>query len=153
MGNRITPGGPRVTQLRVIEDARGSVRHGLRASDTDFVGFGEGYFSEINSGAIKGWKQHTEMTLNLVVVSGCIRFIVLPALNNPQEGLQVAPLIDIELSPKNHQRLMVPPLYWVAFMGLDSRQNTLVNFASHEYSASEANNLPISHFEVTGAPF
>ena len=42
------------TPLRRIPTANGEVRHGLRASDVGFAGFGEAYFSEVLPGAIKG---------------------------------------------------------------------------------------------------
>ena len=43
--------------------------HGIKKNDTGYVGFGEVYFSYINPKAVKAWKKHNRMTLNLVVPS------------------------------------------------------------------------------------
>ena len=150
MGRQIKKPEPRLTRLKVIENSLGAVRHGLRVSDVDFSGFGEVYFSEVSYKNIKGWKQHTRMNLNLMVASGKIRFTVLPFLEDIFTDEVVQPLIDVELSANNHQRLMIPPLYWFAFSGLGEGQNVLINFADIEHCPNEANNLPIDHFQVTG---
>jgi len=56
-----------LTPLRKIEHSKGDVFLAMIASDKDFSGFGEAYFSTINKSDVKGWNKHTEMTLNLVV--------------------------------------------------------------------------------------
>ena len=64
-----------VTPLKKIPTLGGDVMHALRASDNGFNGFGESYFSWIEEGAIKAWKFHKSMTLNLVVPLGEVRFV------------------------------------------------------------------------------
>ena len=59
-----------LTPLRRIENPKGDIFHAMKASDTGFSGFGEAYFSTVNKSDIKGWKKHTKMTLNLIVVMG-----------------------------------------------------------------------------------
>ena len=58
--------------------------HVLKSSDRGFEKFGEAYFSCINSCAVKAWKKHTLMTLNLVVPIGKVKF-VFHDKNNPDE--------------------------------------------------------------------
>ena len=48
----------------------------LTAEEADFKGLGEAYFSRVNPGCIRGWKRHNEMTVNVVVPSGHVRFVV-----------------------------------------------------------------------------
>ena len=59
-----------ITPLGIINTPGGNVMHGMKESDSGFSGFSEAYFSEIDFGAIKAWKRHKEMTLNLVVPVG-----------------------------------------------------------------------------------
>mgnify|MGYP006098326479 FL=1 len=62
--------GVTLTPLRKIEHSKGDVFHAMKASDKGFTGFGEAYFSTVNKSDVKGWRKHTEMTLNVVVVTG-----------------------------------------------------------------------------------
>ena len=68
--------GVTLTPLKQITHPKGDIFHAMKASDDGFSGFGEAYFSTVNQGEVKGWKKHTEMTLNLVVVIGEIEFVV-----------------------------------------------------------------------------
>jgi dTDP-4-dehydrorhamnose 3,5-epimerase len=104
----------------------------MKQSDVGFAGFGEVYFSTIHQEDIKGWKKHTEMTLNLVVVSGEIEFVVY------DEGTKE--FFKVTLSQDNYQRLTVKPNLWMAFRGL-KEGSILLNLASIEHNPSEAVNI------------
>ena len=65
----------RLVSLPPIPSAGGEVLRALRCTDDEFVGFGEAYFSVVRRGAVKAWKQHQRMTLNLVVPYGRVRFV------------------------------------------------------------------------------
>jgi dTDP-4-dehydrorhamnose 3,5-epimerase len=69
-----TPERIKKTDLKIILSEDGSVMHSLKSSEKDFKGFGESYFSTVNNGAIKAWKRHKKMTLNLTVPVGIVRF-------------------------------------------------------------------------------
>ena len=62
--------------LKKIEVPGGNVFHAMKNTDDGYNGFGEVYFSKIEPNAIKAWKRHKEMTLNLVVPVGKIRFVL-----------------------------------------------------------------------------
>ena len=68
--------GVRLSPLKIIDGEKGSVLHAMKQDDPGFEGFGEAYFSTVIKGAVKGWKRHTRMTLNLVVPFGSIRFVI-----------------------------------------------------------------------------
>ena len=65
-----------LTPLKTIDVAGGDVRHAMKRNDPGYVGFGEAYFSIVKTGVVKAWKRHKLMTLNLVVCSGKIRFVI-----------------------------------------------------------------------------
>ena len=56
-----------INQLKIISTEGGDVLHGIKASEKQFDGFGEAYFSTVNNGAVKGWKKHLKMTLNFTL--------------------------------------------------------------------------------------
>ena len=124
--------------LKQIYHEKGDVFHAMKKSDIGFDGFGEAYFSTIYKDEIKGWKKHTEMTLNLVVPSGEIEFVV--CNENTKE------FFSIKLSKDNYQRLMVKPGLWVAFRGIGDN-NILLNLASMEHDPAEAINIKLE--EIT----
>jgi len=129
-----------LTPLRRIEGEFGNIYHCLKYSDEGFVGFGEAYFSTVKLGKIKGWKQHLQMTLNLVVVVGKIRFVVceLGTLSDvPNRYYQV------DLHAENYARLTILPGLWMAFQGLGEPENILINIASLPHDPKEQINVPL----------
>ena len=138
---------PYLTELKIIEQSQGKVMHGIKASDSGFVGFGEAYFSTVHGGLIKGWKLHREMTLNLVVPFGEIRFIVHDGIQNKRERL-IEPLIDVVLGGNNYCRLTVPPNFWVAFKGVGVNVNMLMNVGNIEHDPNESLNKSLEFFDV-----
>ena len=128
--------GVTLTPLKQIYNPKGYVFHAMKKSDGGFSGFGEAYFSTINQNDIKGWKKHTEMPLNLVVVSGEVEFVI----------YNEADFFTVKLSKNNYQRLTVRPNLWLSFRGL-STENMLLNLASIEHDPSEVTNLDLQEIE------
>ena len=127
-----------LTPLKQIHNPKGDIFHAMKKSDDGFDGFGEAYFSTIYLNDIKGWKKHTEMTLNLVVVVGEIEFVVYDEVNKL--------FFNVKLSQDNYQRLTVKPNLWMAFRGL-SESSMLLNIASIEHNPDEAINLDINEIK------
>ena len=140
---------PKLFPLKVIEDDRGSVRHGIKQGQPTEFRFGELYFSEVKVGKVKGWKQHKRMTLNLFAASGAVRVVVVSNLVQPYAEVPIEPTVDVELSINNHARLQVPPGWWVAFKGIGAGENVLLNFADISHDPEESNNLPVTAFNFT----
>ena len=118
-----------LTPLKQINHPKGNIYHVMKKSDIGFEEFGEAYFSTVNQNDIKGWRQHTKMTLNLVVPMGEIEFVI---YNEDEKKF-----FDVKLSQENYQRLTVKPNLWMAFRGLGDN-NMLLNLASIEHDPSEA---------------
>ena len=125
-----------LTPLKQITHPKGDIFHAMKGSDDGFIGFGEAYFSTINKDVIKGWKKHTEMTLNLVVVTGEVEFVVYDGSS----------FFNINLSKNNYQRLTVKPNLWLAFKGL-ATENMLLNLASIEHNPKESKNVDLDIFD------
>lgn len=122
--------------LKQISVPKGDLWHAFKASDDGFVGFGEAYFTQIRPHEIKGWKRHNRCVLNLVVVSGTIKFVIYDdRISSPSKGQ----FQEILLSPKNnYQRLTVPSGLWMAFAGADSTTSMLIDMIPEVYDPSES---------------
>lgn len=129
-----------LTPLRRIDHPKGAVFHGLKRSEQSFVDFGEVYFTTVIANETKGWKKHTLMTLNLIVPLGMVRFYV---RDSEQDSAKV-----FDIGADNYQRLTIPPGYWVAFKGLTSETNLVLNVASIEHDPAEAINVPLETFPL-----
>jgi len=124
-----------LTPLKQIRTSKGSVLHAMKKSDIGFDGFGETYFSTVNKNDIKGWKKHTEMTLNLVVPVGKMEFVIYNDKNHN--------FFNVTISQDNYQRLTISPGFWLAFRGLDEK-NILLNIASIEHDPSESESIDLN---------
>ena len=111
----------------------GDVYHGLKASEESFKSFGEAYFSFIESGAVKAWKKHRKMTLNLIVPLGRVEFAMFD-----DDFVACKSFI---LSPENYSRLTIPPNIWVGFKGLFNDTSMLLNIADIEHDPNEVERL------------
>ena len=127
-----------LTSLNKIYHPKGEILKVIKKSDTTFNEFGEAYFSTINQGDIKGWKKHTEMILNLVVVIGEIEIVVY------NETLRE--FFNVRISKNNYQRLTVKAGLWVAFRGMGSH-NILFNLSNIEHNPNEAINVDIDKID------
>lgn len=118
-----------ITPLKQIPDERGGIMHMLKRSDPHFSGFGEIYFSVVNPGAIKAWKKHLQMTLNLAVIHGSARLVI----HDDRDGK----FQEIVLGPENYNLVTVPPGLWTGFVGVSNFPALLANCASMPHDPNE----------------
>ena len=135
-----------LTPLSIIDTKGGDVLHAMKASDVGFYGFGESYFSTVESKAIKGWKLHREMVLNLVVPVGSVRFVVFDERENSKTMGQFS---EIMLSRDNYGRLTIPPKLWVGFQGLDEQESLLLNIASISHDPDEVERRALKEIDYS----
>ncbi len=159
--------GLKLTPLRRIATGKGDVYHALKATDEDYAGFGEVYFSEIFAGERKGWKRHNRMPLNLVVVQGAIRFIVYDdregsatkgqfcAVVLSHSGVAADELRDkkcddivrIATAEGVYARLTVAPGLWVAFEGAADGVSLLMDVIPEPHDPSESDRLDLDEIK------
>jgi len=123
-----------VTPLARINTTGGDVLHGMKSSDNGYAGFGEAYFSWIDGNAVKAWKRHTRMRMNIIVPVGKVRLVFF----NDTEGFRVE-----EIGTDNYVRLTVPPGIWFGFQGLGMPKNLLLNIASISHDPTEVERIEI----------
>ena len=117
-----------VTPLKRISVTGGDVLHAVKKSDTGYVDFGEAYFSLVEFGAIKAWKRHLQMTLNLVVPIGEVQFVLIDSVGLIREE---------RIGEGHYARLTIPPGIWFGFQGVSKKTALLLNIADIEHSPDE----------------
>jgi len=110
-----------VTDLKRIAVLGGDVLHAMRIDSPGYSGYGESYFSIIESGAIKAWKKHSKMTLNLVVPQGMVKFVFTDGNGN---------FLIKEIGEQKFTRLTVPPGIWFGFRGLGAAGSLILNISN-----------------------
>ena len=123
-----------VSPLKIIDVEGGDVLHAMKSFDNGYKGFGEAYFSTIKNGIIKGWKRHKDMTLNLIVPKGNVRFVL---FDFRDDSITKGQFFEVSLSLENYNRLTVPPMIWMGFQGLEEGFSLLLNISNIPHSKSE----------------
>jgi dTDP-4-dehydrorhamnose 3,5-epimerase len=129
-----------VTPLRRIETAGGDVLHAMKQSDAGYAGYGETYFSWVSAGAIKAWKRHTQMVMNVVVPVGQVRFVF--RCVNAVTGVDEF-RVD-EIGENSYARITVPPGIWFGFQGLYAPQSLVLNIANISHDPNEVERLALT---------
>ena len=119
-----------LTPLKKITNISGDVLHAMKATEKEFHGFGEAYFSVIKNKMIKGWKKHNVMTMNVIVPIGEAKFVFYS-----QETHEYRTEI---IGSERYCRLTVLPGTWVAFQGLSERRSLILNVANIPHDSNEA---------------
>lgn len=130
----LTIDGVKLSSLKHIVVPGGDVYHAMKNGDPGYDGFGEAYFSTIEVDAIKAWKRHNTMTLNLVVPIGTIRFVI---YDDREDSPSHGQFQEVTLSQKNYFRLTVPPMVWMGFQCVGTATAMLLNIASIPHDPKE----------------
>jgi dTDP-4-dehydrorhamnose 3,5-epimerase len=129
----------KVTTLQSIETPGGNVMHAMKKGDSGFADFGEAYFSLVEGAAVKGWKRHLKMTMNLVVPIGDVRFVFYQP-----EGTKWR--IE-EIGESRYVRLTVPPGVWFGFQGRVVSKSLVLNLANIEHEPGEVERVSLDTFQ------
>lgn len=136
--------GVQVTPLKQIGVEGGDVYHAMKKSDAGFEDFGEAYFSFVEPQAIKAWKQHTKMTVNLVVPVGAVQIVV---VDQREESPTCGQFQEVTLSPKHYARITIPPMLWFGFKGVSEKTSLILNIANVEHCPDEVENIDIDSIQ------
>ena len=115
--------GLKCESLPLISSEKGSVIKILQRDGNFFTKFGEAYLSTVKKNQIKGWKKHTKMTCNLVVITGEIEFIIHDFRDEDSTILESKNFI---LNQEEYKKLTIPPNLWFAFRGV-KKKNVVLN--------------------------
>ena len=122
--------------LKHISVPKGDVFHALKCTDEGFSGFGEAYFTQIESGKAKGWKRHNRMTLNLVVVYGKVTFVLFDDRENSKTKDEFETIT-----------LSVSPGIWMAFYGAGNETSMLMDIIPEPHDDKEGDRKPLEEIK------
>lgn len=131
-----------VEPLRQIPDERGKVMHMLRSDSNLFENFGEVYFSVVYPGAIKAWKLHREMTLNLAVPVGSIKLVL---YDDRRDSTSKGKIQEMIIGEENYCLVKIPPMIWNGFQGIARTISLIVNCATLPHDPDEVQRLDTSN--------
>ena len=131
-----------VTPLSQIAVEGGDVLHAMKELDIGYSGFGEAYFSWISPGAIKAWKKHSRMVLNLIVPVGNVRFGFVDTRRSEKSVIR-----EFEIGENNYSRITVPTGIWFGFQGIDLKPSLVLNLSNIQHDRNEVERLPIEALE------
>ena len=127
----------RLIPLDRIDTAGGQVLKAMRSDDDGARAVAEAYFSRVDPWAIRAWKLHTEMTVNVVVPHGHVRFVVVEG-----DGFST-----YDLGPEHtYARLVIAPNTWFGFQG-GSTGGLVLNLADVLHRPEEGRGLELDAFD------
>ena len=110
----------KIIKLKSFKNNKGDVFRAYRKNDEKIGKFGEVYFSWIKKNAIKGWKLHKKMHMNLVVPVGSVRFVFYY-----NKKFKV-----ITIGEKKYCRIYVPNNIFFAFQNISNKKSLVVNYSN-----------------------
>ena len=123
-----------IKKLNKICDDRGRIMHMLKKSDNIFSKFGEVYFSTAYPNVIKGWHEHSEMTLNYCVVKGMIKLVL---IDNRKESKTYKNIQEIYMGEHNYILVQIPPRIINGYKNISIEEVIVVNCADTEHTENE----------------
>tara|TARA_B100001057_G_C22838951_1_gene946312 strand:- start:476 stop:940 length:465 start_codon:yes stop_codon:yes gene_type:complete len=130
-----TISGLKIITLKQFYDKHGAVLHMLRSDSKHFKQFGEIYFSEINPGCTKTWKNHSEMIQNFTVPIGKVLFKFYDDRPTSKSfGVKEKIIVG---RPDNYHLIIIPPLIWYSFENISKNHSLIANCASIPHNPNE----------------
>ena len=131
--------GVKIVPKKMIVDERGKIMHMLKATDDEFIEFGEIYFSTAWPGAVKAWHIHQWMTVNNVVLVGHAKLVMYDIRpDSPTKGN----LLEVFLGEDNHVLVQIPPGIANGYKAYGDKEVVLANCGTHPHDPTEMLRMP-----------
>lgn len=139
--------GAATLELKVIPTSGGPVLHMLRPDSPLFAGFGELYFSEVEPGAVKAWKQHTLQTQHFAVPVGQLKVVLHDDRpDSPTKGNTCEVFLG---RPDNYKLLRIPPLVWYGFTAVSATPALVCNCADIPHDPAESRRKDVAEISYS----
>ena len=124
-----------IRKLSIITNKKGDLLKGFLKSENKNIDVKEVYFSEINPGKVKTWKNHTKIIQNLTVPVGKVLFKFYDdRLSSKSFGKKEKIIIG---RPNNYNLIIVPPLVWYSFENISKKHSIVANCPSKPHDPKE----------------
>jgi dTDP-4-dehydrorhamnose 3,5-epimerase len=127
-----------IESRKILTDARGSLIHMLKASNSKQP-IVEIYFSSVLPGVNKGWKRHKRMWQRFTVPVGEIEFRFIDERPN---SVTFEQSYSTRVSRDNHVLVTVPPGIWYSFRCTSATEALIVNASDIEHDPTETESRP-----------
>ena len=126
--------GVKIIPLKQINDERGKIMHMLKSTDENFEKFGEIYFSTAYPGVVKGWHEHTKMTLNYAVIKGMIKLVL---YDNRENSSTYKKTQEIFMGEHNYTLVKIPPKIINGFKNIGTEECIVANCSNIPHDKNE----------------
>lgn len=133
MDNQIN--GLKLIPLKIFKDERGSLLHIFNPANHLKKNFCEVYASETNSGVIKAWKKHTELSQNLCAITGQIKLVI---FDYREQSSTYKNFFEIILSRDNYYLVHIPKQVWYGFQCISQEKAILINCIDKPYDPKQS---------------
>lgn len=128
--------GAATLELKIIPTNGGPVLRMLRPDSPLFSNFGELYFSEVEPGVVKAWKQHSRQTQHFAVPVGLLKVALFDDRpGSPSRGRVCEVLLG---RPDNYRLLRIPPLVWYGFSAVSPSPALICNCPDIPHDPTES---------------
>ena len=124
----------KILKLNKICDERGRIMHMMKSTDKIFEKFGEIYFSTAYPGVVKGWHEHSKMTLNYSVIKGMIKLVL---VDNRKESSTYKEIQEIFVGEHNYVLVKIPPRIINGFKNISSQECIVANCSNIPHDKNE----------------
>ena len=129
--------GVTIRTLRRFRDERGQLMKMQEATDPEFKGFGEVYFSTVHPGAVKAWRRSSAWR-SYRVVHGAIRLVLADLRDgSPTHGVRD----EIEMDDDHDVLVQIPPGVWSGFVGLGTVEAIVCDLADRAHAVAGVERL------------
>ena len=128
-----------ITTLTRVMTQGGDVMHAMKRGDNGYSSFGEAYFSWISAGSVKAWKRHLQMTMNLVVPFGLVKFVFCTLGSGGIQEIRTE-----TIGESRYLRITVPPGIWFGFQGQGDSPSLVLNLANILHDPAEVERMTVS---------
>lgn len=135
-----------IQPLKQIVDERGKIQYMVRCDSPLFSRFGEVYFSQVNSGVIKGWKRHSKITQHFAVPIGKIQLVLHDDRTTSHTTHETQSMC---IGEQHYALVVIPPLVWYAFKGISKHPALIANYIDTPYDPSESETVPLEQFPIS----
>jgi dTDP-4-dehydrorhamnose 3,5-epimerase len=142
-----------LTDLKIIRDGRGEIRHFMSRDRPPFDQFGEVYFSQVYPNTVKAWHEHKEMTLNYVCVVGVVEIALFDARVESATHNVCITFMLADHGP-DYKLLTVPPGVWNGFRApVGWAESVLIaNCATLPHDQNEIERHPLASVDFDWGP-
>ena len=136
--------GVRVIKQEVFKDKRGEVCRIARGEELGLLKFNEVYASRINPGIVKGWKNHTRITVCFYCIEGEMEFWL---KDSRKDSATYGNEMFVRMISSDPKLLIVPPGVWNGFKAIGQHRSTIINCAPETTRSEEYVRLATQSFQ------